>query len=113
MSRKTFFEPESIRLRLAERSEPQGDCIVWTGSRKGGNGYGQMCISYKNHMVHRLAWEVAHGPIPPGLCVLHRCDNPPCIRPDHLFLGTHQENMADMVVKQRGRYHRHAPSREV
>lgn len=54
--------------------------------------------------THRISWVLAFGPIPDGLNVLHHCDNPPCVRPDHLFLGTHRQNIADKVAK--GRQHR-------
>ena len=52
---------------------------------------------------HRRRWVEANGPIPDGLCVLHRCDNPPCGNPDHLFLGTQEDNMMDMASKGRAR----------
>lgn len=52
---------------------------------------------------HRVAWELTNRPIPEGMLVCHRCDNPPCCRPDHLFLGTHDENMADKSAKGRAR----------
>jgi hypothetical protein len=48
-----------------------------------------------------VAWELVNGPIPNGMCVLHRCDNPPCVRPDHLFLGTRRDNVLDMAAKGR------------
>ena len=62
-------------------------------------GYG----STSKGLAHRVAWEKAHGPIPKGMYVLHRCDNPPCINVEHLFLGTQAENMRDMAAKGRCR----------
>lgn len=53
--------------------------------------------------AHRIAWELTHGPIPSGMLVCHRCDNPPCCRPDHLFLGTDRDNCHDMLRKGRKR----------
>ena len=75
-------------------------CIEWTGAA---NQYGYGRRQWKGRVVyvHRLAYEQAHGPIPPGLFVLHRCDNPPCYNPDHLFLGTQRDNLQDMSRKGR------------
>jgi hypothetical protein len=65
-------------------------------------GYGKFSISpgiWKS--AHRISWELEHGPIPKGKCVLHHCDNPPCVRPSHLFLGTKADNNEDMRKKGR------------
>lgn len=82
-----------------------GACREWTGQRSR-DGYGRILIGGKDgrlQLVHRLSWQIHRGPIPPGLQVLHRCDNPPCWRVEHLFLGTHADNMADMAAKGRRR----------
>lgn len=79
------------------------ECWIWTGCKtrfghgqigRGGRGTGLI-------PSHRVSWEMHNAPVPDGLWVLHHCDNPPCVRPDHLFLGTHQDNMHDMVRKGR------------
>lgn len=80
------------------RVDKSGECWVWTGGTIGG-GYGR--FSAAKILAHRHAWALTNGPVPDGLDVLHRCDNPPCVRPDHLFLGTHTENMRDMTSKGR------------
>ncbi len=85
------------------KKQPNG-CIPWVGHLMD-NGYGQIRtkIGDKTRVVlaHRASYELMVGPIPDGLFVLHRCDNPPCINPVHLFLGTHQDNADDKVRKNR------------
>lgn len=77
-----------------------GQCWTWTGSTNQ-DGYGSFGDGNRVHKVHRWAYEELVGPIPNKLQVLHRCDNPPCVRPDHFFLGTQQGNIQDMVDKDR------------
>ena len=76
------------------------ECHEWTRAITS-SGYGTRRIGKRQVYAHRYAWEQAHGPIPAGACVCHRCDNPKCIRLDHLFLGTRADNSRDMVEKGR------------
>ena len=75
-------------------------CWIWKSS-KFKSGYGIFTINKKPYRAHRIAFELFKMPIPNGLHVLHKCDNPACVNPDHLFLGTHQDNMDDMCKKGR------------
>lgn len=75
-------------------------CQIWTAATSM-KGYGQFNKGGKDYLAHRASWTISHGPIPAGLWVLHRCDTPPCINPDHLFLGTAADNTADMIRKGR------------
>lgn len=80
-----------------------GPCWVWTKSTDR-RGYGRFGLPGRHGgwtYAHRWSWKAAHGAVPPGLCVLHRCDNPPCVRPEHLFVGTHGDNSADKKAKDR------------
>ena len=92
------------RLPLADRFwskvDKSADCWVWTAHRDH-NGYGRFQIDDYPRIAHRIAWELSYGLIPNGLWVLHRCDNPPCVRPEHLFLGTAADNYLDARSKNR------------
>jgi len=76
------------------------NCWNWLGSRDG-HGYGRIGVQSKRWSAHRLAWTMHNGPVPPGLHVLHKCDNPSCVNPNHLWLGSHADNMIDRERKGR------------
>lgn len=78
-------------------------CWVWTGPRTTG-GYGRASIYKQTLGAHRASWWLSSGAHPQGWVVCHKCDNPPCVRPDHLFLGTHGDNMRDYAKKAPIRY---------
>lgn len=88
-------------LRLALQGRREGECLVWTRHVDRERGYGTTGYKGKLVKVHRLQWELVNGPIPEGMQVCHTCDNPPCYRLEHLFLGTHADNMKDMSAKGR------------
>lgn len=90
------------RERFWESLDRSGECWTWAGTTNP-DGYGIIWNGKRGMLAHRHAWILTHGPIAGEDCVLHRCDNPPCCRPDHLFLGTHAENAADMKAKGRAR----------
>jgi hypothetical protein len=91
----------SIQQRLDRYSvgDPRTGCILWTACRNA-NGYGLLTFKRRRWQAHRASWTAHRGPIPTGLLVSHHCDVRTCINPDHLFLGTHKDNMADKAAKQ-------------
>ena len=90
-----------------QTTETAGGCWTWPEDRLFPSGYGQVWWRGRSQRAHRVAYELACGPIPDGLQVNHHCDNPACIRPDHLYVGTQRENIADAV--RRGRHGRARP----
>lgn len=105
-----IYPHPTVEERLIRgRDEIEEGCWEWKRATNS-MGYGVLTVNYRTAYAHRLAWEMENGPIPDGALVLHRCDNPRCVRPDHLFLGTHADNMADMTAKGRHRYGENRPS---
>ena len=76
-------------------------CWTWKGYTRSGHSYGRLRVGTQVVYAHRYSFELEYGPIPPGLHVLHDCDNPPCVNPRHLWLGTNADNQHDKVAKGR------------
>ena len=91
-----------ISERFWAKTQPQDGrgCIRWTGAHSK-DGYGRFALRRVNTKAHRVAWMLDRGPIPDGLCVLHRCDVRDCVNVDHLFLGTIRDNNTDARMKGR------------
>lgn len=80
-----------------------GRCWVWKGTANSG-WYGHFSVDKKRQYAHRLSWEMHNAPIPNGLIICHRCDNASCVRPEHMFLGTHADNANDKSAKGRAKW---------
>jgi hypothetical protein len=83
--------------------EPMSGCYLWLGAPTSNNGYGHFRHNGRSYKAHRYSWIMHRGDIPPGMCVLHKCDTPSCVNIDHLFLGTPADNNRDMAQKGRDR----------
>ena len=86
-------------LGKVNKNGPNG-CWIWTGACNS-EGYGNIGVENRTEKAHRVSWELYNGKIPKGLCICHKCDNPKCVNPEHLFLGTNQDNTDDMIQKGR------------
>lgn len=96
-----MYAPLAARLAArTDRSAGPDACWLWQGIRNS-RGYGRVYDQGHQRLAHRAAYEVAFGPIPDGLEILHSCDVPLCVNPGHLRAGTHADNQLDMVAKQR------------
>lgn len=96
------FTPLAVRFWAKVEKTPT--CWEWRGATVTGYGHISMGgVLGKIRLAHRISWEMHNGPIPDGLHVCHRCDNPKCVRPDHLFLGTDLDNAQDRDAKGRSR----------
>ena len=97
---KGDFLSNENKLRFFSKAVKNGDCLEWSGSLNK-HGYGVARHNKSVMLAHRVSYLMSNGEIPDGMCICHKCDNPKCINPDHLFAGNHSTNMEDMRIKSR------------
>jgi hypothetical protein len=95
--------PADVRFDQHIYPDPNSGCFIWAGTESRPGSHGVFTVQTgRTNGAHRFAWERVHGAVPPGLHVLHKCDTPCCVNPDHLFLGTTLDNHVDKAKKWRG-----------
>ena len=98
------YKARPLWERLWAKIDASGDCWLWTGARQR-SGYGRIMVSKgRFDLAHRVSYRLTRGEIPEGMFVLHSCDNPQCVKPAHLFVGTQADNMRDCRAKGRWQY---------
>ena len=104
MSNYPILITQSLIKRFWEKVDKSGDCWTWKAS-KNKQGYGRFGIGAgKAVNASRVSWSIIKGSIPEGMFICHKCDSPSCVNPDHLFLGSRQDNIDDMMIKKRSRH---------
>lgn len=93
--------PLEDRLENRYRVDTRTGCWLWLGDKR--NGYGSVWVNGVRGYAHRAIYELYNGTIPTGMNACHRCDTPACVNPDHIFIGTQRDNIADMAAKGRSR----------